>query len=74
MMNNMSVPRVCGGDPTTKAILKQHQIVFPVYAGVIPTQIFRLNRHFSVPRVCGGDPDTVPVQHFMERCSPCMRG
>ena len=69
-----SVPRVCGGDPTSFYVVKPGDSVFPVYAGVILECLRITLDSISVPRVCGGDPQSKSPTGRCESCSPCMRG
>ena len=71
---NNSVPRVCGGDPTTSDTAETLRAVFPVYAGVILYRARFALEFFRVPRVCGGDPKLSTEESKTQECSPCMRG
>ncbi len=49
-------------------------LVFPAYAGVIPSILWLVKNKLSIPRVCGGDPIVVVDNHVMVVYSPRMRG
>ena len=49
-------------------------MVFPAYAGMIPTGAYAYAMPRGVPRVCGDDPTLAKVLTSMFACSPRMRG
>ena len=74
LTQDLSVPRVCGGDPRPGRTIKFIDAVFPAYAGVIPEDGKITVNDPSVPRVCGGDPESNNIIDVIVTCSPRMRG
>ena len=70
----MSVPRIRGDDPHFNALASGFCVVFPAYAGMIPSTEAPLRNADSVPRIRGDDPWTGALVLESRTCSPHTRG
>ena len=52
----LAFPRIRGGDPAKIRVESKDAMLFPAYAGVIPSPDSRLQIPESFPRIRGGDP------------------
>ena len=67
-------PRIRGDDPALEEWLTARGEIFPVFAGMIPTQPATRYNHGYFPRIRGDDPPMYDLARRLMEFSPYSRG